>query len=78
MINGVKGLFEIYENYTVDKAIVDIGVTLANFHLSGKIPVSIDLAKISVRDGETMLAAIFNTLFGILSSPAESTRYQRT
>ena len=44
-----------------------IGVTLANFHSSGKIPVSIDLAKISVRDGETMLEAIFNSLFGIFS-----------
>jgi len=37
-----------------------MGVTLTSFHSSGKIPVSIDLAKITVRDGET-----------ILSNPAE-------
>ena len=48
-----------------------MGVTLANFHSSGKIPVSIDLAKISVRDGETMLAPIFKSLFGILSNSAD-------
>ena len=48
-----------------------MGVTLANIQSSGKIPVSIDLAKISVRDGETMLAAIFKSLFGILSNPAD-------
>ena len=48
-----------------------MGVTLANFHSSGKVPVSIDLAKISVRDGETMLAAILKSLFGISSNPAD-------
>ena len=35
-----------------------MGVTLAGFHSSGKITVSIDLAKITVIDGETMLTAI--------------------
>ena len=48
-----------------------MGVTLASFHSSGKIPISIDLAKITVRDGETMLAAILKSLFGILSNPAD-------
>ena len=48
-----------------------MGVTLASFHSSGKIPVSIDLAKIAVIDRETMLAAILKSLFGILSNPAD-------
>ena len=43
-----------------------------NIHSSGKIPVSIDSPKISVRDGETnMLTAILKRLFGILSNPAD-------
>ena len=45
-------------------------VTLASFHSSGKMQ-PIDLAKIAVRDGETMLAAILKSLFGILSNPAD-------
>ena len=50
-----------------------MGVTLANFHSSGKIPVSIDLAKSSIRDGETMMAAILKSLFaiGTLSNPVD-------
>ena len=48
-----------------------MGVILANFHSSGKKPVSIDFAKVSVRDSETMLAAIFKSLFGTLSNPAD-------
>ena len=52
-------------------AFLKMGVTLASFHTSGKIPVSIDLAKITIRDGETMLAAILKSLFRILSNPTD-------
>ena len=53
-----------------------IGVTLANFHsvckLIGYILVRTDFAdfvNMSVSEGETILAAIFNNLPGILSRP---------
>ena len=45
------------------------GVTLAVFQSSGYIPVRIDFENIEVREGATILAAIFNNLLGIISRP---------
>ena len=45
------------------------GVTLAAFQSFGYIPVRIDFEKMEVREGATILAAIFNKLLGILSRP---------
>ena len=46
------------------------GVTLAVFQSFGYIPVRIDFENIEVREGATILAAIFNNLLGIISRPA--------
>ena len=45
------------------------GVTLAVFQLFGYIPVRIDFENIEVREGATVLEAIFNNLLGIISRP---------
>ena len=45
------------------------GVTLAVFQSFGYIPVRIDFENIEVREGATILAAIFNNLLGIISRP---------
>jgi len=45
------------------------GVTLAVFQSSGNIPDRIDFENIEVREGATILAAIFNNLLGIISRP---------
>ena len=44
-------------------------VTLAVFQSFGYIPVRIDFENIEVREGATILAAIFNNLLGIISRP---------
>ena len=44
------------------------GVTLAVFQSFGYIPVRIDFENIEVREGATILAAIFNNLLGIIST----------
>ena len=43
--------------------------TLAIFQWFGYIPVRIDFENIEVREGATILAAIFNNLLGIISRP---------
>ena len=45
------------------------GVTLAVFQSFGYIPVRKDFEKIEVREGATVLEAIFNNLLGIISRP---------
>ena len=55
------------------------GVTLAVFQSFGYIPVRIDFENIEVREGATILAAIFNNLLGIISSqPGMYTSLSRT
>ena len=45
------------------------GVTLAVFQSFGYIPVRKDFEKIEVREGATVLEAIFNNLLGIIPRP---------
>ena len=44
------------------------GVTLAVFQSFGYISVRIDFENIEIREGATILAAIFNNLLGIIST----------
>ena len=46
------------------------GVTSAVFQSFGYIPVRINFEDIEMREGATILAAIFNNLLGIISRPA--------
>ena len=46
---------------------------LAIFQLFRYIPVRIDFENIEVREGATILAAIFNNLLGIISRPVSYT-----
>ena len=46
-----------------------MGVTLAIFHSSGKVPVSIQLLKISINGGPIMELANFRSLQGTPSNP---------
>ena len=50
-------------------SVLNSGVTLAIFHSFGKISVSIQLLKMYVKDGPTILREGFKSLQGILSNP---------
>ena len=57
------------------------GVTLASFHSSGKIPIEMDVLKITVMEVEITLELILRSLLEMLSRPAafvsESLLYNR-
>ena len=77
IINNSFKNFQNYGGYRYWPVVVRVdlmpflksGVTLAIFQSFGYIPVRIDFENIEVREGATILAAIFNNLLGILSRP---------